>query len=279
MAQPSLGLPMAILLRVNQWVIIIFKISTWNVNSLSVRLEQVLAWLASEHPDVLALQETKITDDRFPVAAIKSAGYHAVYSGQKTYNGVALLSRVPPSDLIFDIPGLQDPQRRVLGATWGEMRVLNVYVPNGESVGSDKYAYKLSWLAKLAAYIEQQIGTHSRTLVLGDFNIAPEERDVHDPLVWEGRILFSDAERAAFRQLIGDRLCDTFRLFEQPEKQFSWWDYRMGAFRRNHGMRIDHILATHELCRLCKSCRIDRGPRALERPSDHTPVIAEFDIG
>ncbi len=257
----------------------LFKIATWNVNSLTVRLDQVLAWLASELPDVLALQETKITNERFPAAAIRDAGYHVVYSGQKTYNGVALLTRVPVSDPIYDIPGLQDPQRRVLGASWGEMRVLNVYVPNGEDVGSEKYAYKLSWLAKLSAYIEQQIDSHPRTVVLGDFNIAPDERDVHDPLVWSGRILFSDAERAAFRQLITSGLCDTFRLFEQPEKQFSWWDYRMGAFRRNHGLRIDHILASPELCRLCKASRIDRKPRALERPSDHTPVIAEFDLG
>jgi len=254
------------------------KIATWNVNSLSVRLEHVLNWLAGERPDVLALQETKLVDAKFPVAAIEAAGYHAVYSGQKTYNGVALLSRVPMSDLVTDIPGLQDPQRRVLGATCQNVRVLNLYVPNGESVGSDKYAYKLDWLDKLFVYVRQQLESHPRMVILGDFNIAPEERDVYEPLAWEGHVLFSSAERSAFRRLIDAGLCDTFRAFEQPEKQFSWWDYRMGAFRRNHGLRIDHILASRELCGLCKSCRIDKGPRALERPSDHAPVVAEFDI-
>ncbi len=244
-----------------------------------MRLDQVLSWLASECPDVLALQETKVTDDRFPSAAIKDAGYHAVFSGQKAYNGVALLSRVPASDPVYDIPGFQDPQRRLLGASFGETRVLNVYVPNGEDIGTDKYAYKLSWLTKLSAYIEQQVACHPLTVVLGDFNIAPDERDVYDPLIWNGHILFSDAERTAFQRLTGGGLCDTFRLFEQPERQFSWWDYRMGAFRRNHGLRIDHILASPKLCRLCRSCRIDRGPRALERPSDHAPVVAQFDFG
>ncbi|MDA8362981.1 MAG: exodeoxyribonuclease III [Gammaproteobacteria bacterium] len=257
----------------------LFKIATWNVNSLSVRLEQVLAWLASEQPEVLALQETKLTDDRFPASAIKEAGYHAVYSGQKAYNGVALISRTPASEVVFDIPGLPDPQRRVLGASWGGLRILNIYVPNGESVGSEKYSYKLNWLSKLCTHIEQQIAGNPHLVVLGDFNIAPEERDVYDPQLWEGRVLFSGAERAAFQKILGAGLCDTFRLFEQPERQFSWWDYRMGGFRRNHGLRIDHILASRALCQRCRSCRIDRGPRALERPSDHTPVVAEFDLG
>ncbi len=254
----------------------LFKVATWNVNSLSVRLEHVLAWLASERPDVLALQETKLTDERFPVSAIEAAGYHAVYSGQKAYNGVAIVSRSPVSDVVFDIPGLQDSQRRVLGASWEGVRILNVYVPNGQSVGSDKYAYKLDWLSSLSAYVQQQLAGNPKLVVLGDFNIAPEDRDVHDPALWEGHVLVSDAERAAFRHILDAGLCDTFRRFEQPEKQFSWWDYRMGGFRRNHGLRIDHILASQALCGCCRSCRIDRGPRALQRPSDHTPVIAEF---
>ncbi len=256
----------------------LFKIATWNVNSLSVRLDHVLAWLASEKPDVLALQETKLIDEKFPVAAVEAAGYRAVFAGQKTYNGVALLSRAPALDVVTDIPGLQDPQRRVLVATFNDVRILNLYVPNGESVGSAKYAYKLDWLDKLTAFVGRQLEGHSRMVILGDFNIAPEERDVYDPAAWEGHVLFSSEERGAFRRLISAGLCDTFRVFEQPEKQFSWWDYRMGGFRRNHGLRIDHILASEPMCAACKSCRIDRGPRALERPSDHTPVVAEFDI-
>lgn len=255
------------------------KIATWNVNSLSVRLPHVLAWLAAEQPDVLALQETKLVDERFPVAEIEAAGYRAAFAGQKTYNGVALLSRRPVSDLVTDIPGLLDPQRRILGATCQNVRVLNLYVPNGESVGSDKYAYKLDWLEKMMSYVSTQLEGHEHMVVLGDFNIAPEERDVHDPLAWEGHVLFSNAERAAFRRLIDLGLCDTFRLFDQPEKLFSWWDYRMAAFRRNLGLRIDHILASRKLCSLCKSCRIDKNPRGLERPSDHAPVVAEFDLG
>ena len=256
-----------------------FKIATWNVNSLLVRLEQVLAWLGREHPDVLALQETKLTDDRFPVDAIRDAGYHAVFSGQKAYNGVALLARSPATEPVFDVPGMEDPQRRLLGASCGELRILNVYMPNGEEVGSDKYAYKLRWLDRFCSYVEQQMAVHPRVLVLGDFNIAPEERDIYDPLAWDGRVLFSDPERAAFQRLLKSGLCDTFRRFEQPDRQFSWWDYRMHAFRRNLGLRIDHILASPELCSRCRSCRIDREPRAQERPSDHAPVLAEFDLG
>ncbi len=254
------------------------KIATWNVNSLSVRLPHVLGWLAAEQPDLLALQETKLIDERFPVAEIEAAGYRAVFAGQKTYNGVALLSRAPATDLVTDLPGLQDPQRRVLAATCQNVRVLNLYVPNGESVGSEKYAYKLDWLEKMIAYVKQQLAAHEHIVVLGDFNIAPDERDVHDPIAWEGHVLFSDAEKAAFRRLVDVGLCDTFRLFQQEERAFSWWDYRMAAFRRNLGLRIDHILASRRLCGLCKSCRIDKNPRALERPSDHTPVVAEFDL-
>jgi len=252
------------------------KIASWNVNSLNVRLPQVLAWLAAEQPDVLALQETKLVDENFPRAEIEAAGYHAVYAGQKTYNGVALLSRQPAQSVVTGIPGLDDAQRRVLTATFTGVRVINLYVPNGENVESDKYRYKLNWLAALTAWIKQELAAHPRLVVLGDFNIAPEARDVHDPKQWEGRVLFSEPERAAFRQLLAAGLCDTFRLFEQPEKSFSWWDYRMQGFRRNHGLRIDHILASTAMREVCNVCRIDKGPRANERPSDHAPVVAEF---
>lgn len=252
------------------------KIATWNVNSLNVRLPQVLDWLALAQPDILALQETKLSDDKFPVADIEAAGYHARFSGQKTYNGVAILSKQPGKDMVTAIPGLDDPERRVLAVTYGDLRVLNLYVPNGESVDSDKYRYKLGWLDKLTTFVTAELKRHPKLVVLGDFNIAPDERDVYDPLVWEGKVLFSKAERAALQGLLATGLCDTFRLFEQEEKQFSWWDYRMAAFRRNLGLRIDHILASQSLCERCRSCVIDKAPRKHERPSDHAPVVAEF---
>ena len=252
------------------------KIATWNVNSLNVRLPQVLAWLAVEQPDVLALQETKLVDEKFPRTDIEAAGYRAVYAGQKTYNGVALLSRQPAQDVVNAIPGFDDVQRRVLAATFDGVRVVDVYVPNGENVESDKYQYKLNWLEKLTAWIEHEIATHPRLVVLGDFNIAPEARDVHDPARWEGQVLCSEPERAAFQRLLALGLHDTFRLFEQPDKSFSWWDYRMQGFRRNHGLRIDHILVSAVLKQNGVACRIDKGPRANERPSDHAPVLAEF---
>ena len=254
------------------------KIATWNVNSLRVRLPQVLDWINAHQPHLLAVQETKLQDEDFPVSDIENAGYQVIYSGQKTYNGMALLSRVPGHDIARDIPGLDDHQRRVLVATFNKLRVLNVYVPNGESVESDKYQYKLTWLKKLTAYVKQQLKIHPNLVVLGDFNIAPEPRDVHDPEAWQGQVLFSEPERAAFQVLLDTGLCDTFRLFDQQEKQYTWWDYRMMAFRRNRGLRIDHILASHALGKLCVSCKIDKEPRRLERPSDHTPVIAEFNI-
>lgn len=254
------------------------KIATWNVNSLRVRLPQVLEWVNAHQPDLLALQETKIQDENFPVTDIESAGYKVTYSGQKTYNGVALLSRLPATDIVREIPGLDDHQRRVLFATYKKLRVLNVYVPNGENVESDKYQYKLAWLKKLTAYIKQQLKDHQYLVVLGDFNIAPEPCDVREPESWEGQVLFSEPEKAAFRALLETGLCDTFRLFDQEEKQYTWWDYRMMAFRRNRGLRIDHILASDALGKLCSSCTIDKEPRRWERPSDHAPVIAEFNI-
>ena len=253
------------------------KIATWNVNSLKVRLPQVLDWLAAESPDVLALQETKLQDADFPAGAIRAAGYEVVFAGQKTYNGVALLSREPADAVVTELPGLADPQRRVLGATVAGVRVLDLYVPNGQAVGSDKYAYKLDWLAKLAAFLETERAAHPELVVLGDFNIAPEDRDVHDPEAWRGQILCSGPERAAFRGLLDAGFRDAFRLFEQPPKTFSWWDYRGGGFRRNHGLRIDHIPLSPALAARCRGCRIDTGPRRLERPSDHAPVLASFD--
>lgn len=252
------------------------KIATWNVNSLRVRLPQVLQWLESEQPDLLALQETKCTDDQFPATDFLAAGYQSVYSGQKTYNGVAVLSRISCSDIITDITGLEDPQRRVLAVTYGDVRLIDLYVPNGESVDSVKYQYKLNWLDKLSDWLAAELKQHARLVVVGDFNIAPADADVHDPEAWRGSVLFSEPEHAAFRRLLDLGLCDSFRLFEQPEKSFSWWDYRMNAFRRNLGLRIDHILASTPLCDVCTTCRIDKVPRGWERPSDHAPVVAEF---
>jgi exodeoxyribonuclease-3 len=253
------------------------KLATWNVNSLKVRLPQVLEWLAAHRPDALCLQETKTEDANFPLAEIAAAGYEPVFSGQKTYNGVAILCRNKATDAAAGIPGFDDPQKRVISATVGGVRVVCVYIPNGESVESDKYRYKLDWLARLTAWLKAELQMHPRLVLLGDYNIAPEERDVHDPKAWEGKVLFSEPERAAFRALIGLGLEDSFRLFDQPEKSFSWWDYRMNGFKRNLGLRIDHILLTQELVKRCTSCSIDREMRAKERPSDHAPVVAEIE--
>ncbi len=253
------------------------KIATWNVNSIRVRLPQVLEWLKKENPDVLCLQETKITDEEFPAAAFRDIGYQTVYAGQKTYNGVATLSRAPADDVIASLPNVVGDQKRLLAATVGAVRVVNVYVPNGEEVGSEKYSYKLSWLKALEKFLVGELKSHPRLVLLGDYNIAPEERDVHDPKRWEGHVLFSDKERTAFQRLVQHGLTDVFRQFDQPEKSFSWWDYRAGAFHRNHGLRIDHILCSASLAAACRGCHIDIEPRQHERPSDHTPVFAQFD--
>ena len=254
------------------------KIATWNVNSLKVRLPHVLDWLAASQADVLALQETKLTDDQFPVQAFQDAGYRAAFAGQKTYNGVALVTRAEPVDVITDIPGLGDPDRRILGATVGDVRVLDLYVVNGQEVGSDRYAYKLEWLARVTEHVARELAIHPRVVVLGDFNIAPEDRDVHDPEAWREQILCSTPERDALQRLLALGMADAFRLFEQPEKSFSWWDYRAAAFRRNLGLRIDLILASPALRDRCTACVIDKAPRKLERPSDHAPVVATFDL-
>ena len=253
------------------------KVASWNVNSLKVRLPHVLNWLAEARPDVLALQETKLIDDKFPVADIEQAGYHVVYAGQKTYNGVAIISRKPAEEVIYDIPDLPDPARRILAGTFAGVRVVDLYVVNGQEVGSEKYAYKLEWLAKVTQFIAEELERFERLIVMGDFNIAPADRDVYDPAAWREKILCSRPEREALQKLFDLGLSDTFRLFEQEEKSFSWWDYRAGGFRRNLGLRIDLILASGPLAELCRQASIDKAPRKLERPSDHTPVIAEFD--
>ncbi|EIJ35011.1 exodeoxyribonuclease III [Thiothrix nivea] len=252
------------------------KIATWNVNSLKVRLPHVLQWLEAAQPDVLAVQETKTVDENFPLAEIEAAGYKSVFSGQKTYNGVAILSKVEASEVVTDIPYLDDPQRRILAATVDGVRVVNLYVVNGSEVGSEKYAYKLDWLAKVTAWLQEQVTQYPKLVVLGDFNIAPEDRDVHDPVAWEGQILCSEPERTALQTIQSLDLSDVFRQFEQPEKAFSWWDYRAAGFRRNLGLRIDLILASKALSESCTRCVIDREPRTWEKPSDHTPVVAEF---
>lgn len=252
------------------------KLATWNVNSLKVRLPHVLEYLAMAKPDALCLQETKSEDANFPAAAINEAGYQVVFAGQKTYNGVAIISPSSLQDVTAGIPDYDDPQKRVIAATVDGVRVICVYIPNGESVESEKYKYKLDWLTRLTAWLRSELQNHPRLALLGDYNIAPEDRDVHDPKVWEGKVLFSEPEKGAFRDLLALGLTDSFRLFEQPEKSFSWWDYRMNGFKRNLGLRIDHILLSKELASACKSCAIGRDMRAKERPSDHAPVIAEI---
>ena len=253
-----------------------FKIATWNVNSLKVRLTQVLEWLAAHQSDVLALQEIKLQDPDFPLEAIQNAGYHACFSGQKTYNGVAILSREPGKEVVTDIPGFSDPQRRVLAATIGDVRVLNLYVPNGESVQSEKYQYKLNWLQALQSFVKSELEKYPKLLILGDFNIAPGAEDVHDPQAWEGKVLCSPPERAALSQILSLGLKDCFRLHPQPEKSFTWWDNRMNGFKRNLGLRIDHIFASSALSGVCNRCYIDKTTRGHERPSDHAVVVAEF---
>jgi exodeoxyribonuclease III len=235
-------------------------------------------WVESEEPDVLALQETKLRDEDFPVDEIESLGYRVAFSGQPTYNGVALLARERIADVVTDIDGFEDPERRILAATVSGVRIYNLYVPNGQSVGSDKYRYKLRWLRALRSQVATDIDRHRNVVLLGDFNIAPEDRDVHDPAAWEGKVLCSEAEREGLGHLLELGLVDLFRVFEQEDKSFSWWDYRAGAFRRNRGLRIDLILATEAMKKRCSSCRIDAGPRRRQRPSDHTPVVAEFRI-
>ncbi|SCC95042.1 Exodeoxyribonuclease III Xth [Thiomonas sp. X19] len=252
------------------------KIATWNVNSLSVRLPQVLDWLQAQQPDVLVLQETKQPDDKFPHAELLAAGWQAQSFGQRTYNGVALLSRAAAADVVRNIPGLDDAQARVIAGTVQGVRVVGAYFPNGEEPGSEKFAYKMAWLEALEAWLREELARHPHLVLMGDYNIAPEDRDVYDPEAWRGKIHCTDEERGHFRALLDLGLADAFRLFEQPPKSWSWWDYRNLAFRRNQGLRIDHILVSAALRASVASCAIDKAPRKNERPSDHAPVIAEL---
>lgn len=252
------------------------KLATWNVNSIRARLQHVLDWLAAHQPDVMCLQETKVSDADFPLAPLREAGYEVFHVGQKSYNGVATLTRAPAANVHVELPKMDAVQKRLLAVTVNDVRIVNVYVPNGEAVGSEKYAYKLLWLDALRDYLEQELKIHPKLAVVGDFNVAPEARDVHDPLLWQDRVLFSERERDALREVMETGLSDVFRRFDQPEKSFSWWDYRALAFRRNHGLRIDHILCSEALAQMCHSCTIDKTPRKLERPSDHAPVVAAF---
>ena len=255
------------------------RLATWNVNSLSVRLPQLLDWLAATSPDVVVLQETKLTDDKFPADALQAAGYRSVWFGQKTYNGVALLARegLAIDAVVRNIPGFDDTQARVIAATVAGMRIVGAYFPNGQAPDSDKFAYKRAWLQALTGWLAQELAAHPALALMGDFNIAPEDRDVHDPVAWAGQIHCTDVERAAFRALLDLGLRDAFRLFEQPERLWSWWDYRNLAFRKNQGLRIDHILLSPALAAHATACMIDKQPRRNERPSDHAPVMVDID--
>ena len=252
------------------------KLATWNVNSLGVRLPQVLEWLAAQQPDVLCLQETKLPDDKFTHAEFKAVGYESQWFGQKTYNGVALLSKMPADDVTRNIFGFDDEQTRVIAGSIDGVRVICAYFPNGQSPGSDKFAYKMKWLLALREWVALEMAKHPKLVLMGDFNIAPEDRDVCDPVAWAGQIHCTVEEREHFQALLGLGLHDAFRLFEQAPKLYSWWDYRMLAFRRNQGLRIDHILVSDALKPEVKSCSIDGLPRKNERPSDHAPVVVEI---
>ncbi|MGL4668162.1 MAG: exodeoxyribonuclease III [Saezia sp.] len=253
------------------------KIATWNVNSLNVRLPQVLAWLAQTSTDTLLLQEIKMIDDHFPASAFSEAGYHAQCFGQKTYNGVAIISRHPITDITYNIPHFEDPQARVISATIAGIRTICAYIPNGQAPGTDKFEYKMKWLQALETWISQEINKHPELILAGDYNIAPEDRDVYDPMAWKDQILCTPQERQHFQNLIGMGLSDAFRLFEQEPKLWSWWDYRNLSYQKNRGLRIDHILVSHALKDCVKSCSIDKAPRKNERPSDHTPVVIELE--
>ena len=258
------------------------RIATWNINSLKVRLPQVLAWLKDNPIDALCLQELKLTDENFPLSAFTDIGYHAVWTGQKTYNGVAIISRQPVVDVVRDIGNYTDVQRRVIAGTLpsasGNVRVISVYCPNGQAIASEKYEYKLAWYLALRDWLKEELVRYPRLALLGDYNVAPADEDVHNPEKWEGQVLVSEPERKALNDLIDLGLTDAFRLFEQPPKSFSWWDYRMMAFRRNAGLRIDHILLSEPLRQACTACVIDKAPRANEQPSDHTPVVATIEV-
>ena len=250
------------------------KIATWNVNSLKVRLPHVIDWLAANQPDALCLQELKCENKAFPLAEIEAAGYRAVFNGQKTYNGVAILTKTPLADVSCDIPGFADEQKRIVADTLDGVRIVCGYFPNGQAVGSEKFAYKMAWLEALTDWLRAELRITPQLVLAGDYNVAPEDRDAHPD--WKDEIHVSKPERDAFQALIGLGLSDAFRLFAQPEQSYSWWDYRMGAFRRNFGLRIDHLLLSAPLAEKSTACYIDKAPRKLERPSDHAPVVVEL---
>jgi len=255
-----------------------FKIASWNVNSLKVRLPHVLMWLGKTKTDILVLQETKTVDENFPQQEIEDAGYNVVYQGQKTYNGVAILCKNDfiIEDVVMDVPDLDDPQRRILAATINGIRILDLYVVNGSEVGSEKFDYKLDWIEKVTNFIEEQSKQYPQFVVLGDFNIAPADRDVHNPKSWKDKILCSVPERDALQKICDIGFVDTFRQFEQEDQTYSWWDYRSGGFDKNMGLRIDLVLASLKLAEQCTASYIDPEPRGWERPSDHAPAVAEF---
>jgi len=258
------------------------KLATWNVNSLKVRLPQVVDWLRANPVDALCLQELKLADDQFPLQAFADLGYHAQWAGQKTYNGVAVISREPGIEPQRNLPGFDDHQQRIIATTLpspaGPLRVISAYCPNGQAVGSDKYAYKLEWYAALRTWLADELRRHPRLAILGDYNVAPADEDVHNPAKWEGQVLVSEPEREAFKGLISLGLSDAFRQFEQPPKSYTWWDYRQFSFRRNAGLRIDHVLLSQALSPCCTGCDIDKQMRANEQPSDHAPVIATLTL-
>ncbi|ABM38078.1 exodeoxyribonuclease III [Polaromonas naphthalenivorans] len=258
------------------------KIATWNVNSLTVRLPQVLDWLAANPVDVLCLQELKLSDDKFPLQELEAAGYQSAVFGQKTYNGVAILSRTPARNIVKNITGFTDEQSRVIAATLdmptGEVRVVNGYFVNGQSPGSEKFEYKMKWLESLRNWLREELAEHPNLVLLGDFNITADDRDSYDPEGLRETIHHTSEERQHFQALVKLGLNDAFRMFDQPEKSYSWWDYREMAFRRNRGLRIDHILVSEALKPLVRSCVIDKLPRKNERPSDHVPVVLELDL-
>ncbi len=249
------------------------KLATWNVNSLGVRLPQLLEWLAAHQPDAIVLQETKLTDDKFPQAEIEAAGYRAEWFGQKTYNPVALLSKTAATDVVRNIPGFTDPLARVITGTVDGIRIVGAYFPNGQAPGTDKFEYKMQWLRGLRDWLREEIAQHPKLVLLGDFNIAPDDRDVFDPVAWAGQIHCTDEERDHLKKLIGLGMVDAFRLFDQAPKSWSWWDYRNLAFRKNQGLRIDLILVSEALQASVQACTIDKAPRKNERPSDHAPVV------
>lgn len=254
------------------------RIATWNVNSLRVRLPQLLDWLARVQPDIVGLQETKLVDADFPQAELAAAGYQALFTGQRTYNGVALLSRQAAAEPLLDLPGRPaDEQKRFVAATIGSLRVVNAYVPNGSAVGADKYAYKLDWLGDFRQYLADALTRWPRLLVMGDFNIAPADIDVHDPAAWAGQVLVSPPEREALAGITALGLTDTFRSLNPDQQAFTWWDYRAAGFRRNNGLRIDHILASAPVLAACRACRVEVELRRAERPSDHAPLLLDLD--